>query len=364
MDGELRSGALRARTRELTAVGDRFDWERAVRVAGDVGGTRLGVLLLMATYANRDGGQIRVSYARLAEEAQLTERAIGGHVRGALQSGWLQCEVRGGRSGDGVAVPSVYSLATPSRDTSTGTPVPDEVSMSTGTTVPVETSSAGTAVPVESALNRNVDAPQQERGSTSTGTRVPTTKKNTTKTTTNTTPPPPTNQPDGGSISDRLVVVVENSAQTSQPASGSAESLDALVEVILRKLPDQLAGVLDRRRLTQEVARLPHLGWTPELLAKAVTDWSWAGARSGGAVIHWVSRLDAPPAPTVKGNRTRPDVEAAVAEVQRKLGRFPEDIVTAAVARSREIAGRNAPELRVLKDAFQTLATEAAQEAS
>lgn len=92
----------------------RFEWERALRSAAEVTGTRLLVLLALGTYMDHAGAGARPGDARLAEELGVTDRTIRAHLRWAREAGWLERVSKGHGAGQGVARASVWAAALPS----------------------------------------------------------------------------------------------------------------------------------------------------------------------------------------------------------------------------------------------------------
>lgn len=78
----------------------RDRWERVVREDPRVTKTTLFVLLLSATYANRDGSNLRVGVKRLAEASGLGEQTIRRGLTEGRELGYLHRDVRGHRSGE------------------------------------------------------------------------------------------------------------------------------------------------------------------------------------------------------------------------------------------------------------------------
>ena len=109
---------------------DRFTWERQLRASADVTGTRLLVLLMLATWMDADGQNARPGQALLAEATGLADRTVRAHLASAVEDGWLVLERRGHRAGT-VAVASCYRATVPNRHPRTGWESP------TGTTTPV-----------------------------------------------------------------------------------------------------------------------------------------------------------------------------------------------------------------------------------
>lgn len=149
----------------MTEVG-RFNWERALR--GDEGptGTRLLVLLTLATYMNADGTNASASQATLARATGQAARTVRQHLAAAVEDGWLERTRRGHRRGDGVNVTSSYDASLPARVRQLRQPEEH----------PEAQVSTGTATPLEEVLYRQEDASLPARDSTSTGAGVPPTK--------------------------------------------------------------------------------------------------------------------------------------------------------------------------------------------
>jgi len=121
----------------------RFDWERALLACPDVTGTRLLVLLVLATYMRADGTEARPTQATLADACGLKERAVRGHLSWAVDAGWLVRVQRGHRVTSDVAVASTY------RTPGTQPASPCRLATDpTGTTVPVDATPTGSPVPV------------------------------------------------------------------------------------------------------------------------------------------------------------------------------------------------------------------------
>jgi len=145
---------------------DRFSWEKAVRCSPEVVGTRMLVLLTVATYMDNETGKARPSQATLAADVGITDRAVRGHLTSAVMDGWLLLLARGHRLGDGTSVSSIYKAAIPAG-------AAHEQVASTGTGVPPEDDLNRNGGTGRESLNRNVGAPQPEAGRASTGTGVP-----------------------------------------------------------------------------------------------------------------------------------------------------------------------------------------------
>lgn len=100
----------------MTAAGGglqfRDRWERVVRDDPRVERTTLLVLLLAATYANRDGSSVRVGVRTLAECSGLAEPTIRRGLSEARDLGYLYRVSRGHRSGD-LAVSDEHRLSMP-----------------------------------------------------------------------------------------------------------------------------------------------------------------------------------------------------------------------------------------------------------
>lgn len=94
-------------------MSSRFEWERALRRA-DLPATRKHVLMTLSTFANK-AGEARPSQETIAEAAGLSVRAVGGHVRAALDDGWIVRTRKGRGAGDnrGKAMASEYLLTIP-----------------------------------------------------------------------------------------------------------------------------------------------------------------------------------------------------------------------------------------------------------
>ena len=94
-------------------MSSRFDWERALRKA-DVPATRKLVLLTLSSFANKNG-EARPSQEKIAEASGLSVRAVGGHVREALNEGWLVRTRKGRGAGENrrKALASEYLLTIP-----------------------------------------------------------------------------------------------------------------------------------------------------------------------------------------------------------------------------------------------------------
>lgn len=77
----------------------RFEWERAIRVLDLRPPTRKLVALMVATYADKDGGNAHPGEDRLAAECGITARAVRGHLEALRQVGLLERTFRGSSSG-------------------------------------------------------------------------------------------------------------------------------------------------------------------------------------------------------------------------------------------------------------------------
>lgn len=124
---------------------DRWTWERAVRSDPRIIRTTLTVALLLATYANADGGNVRPGVRHLAEQSGLGESTVRKHVTLLTDNGFLRQERRGHRTGAGEFYTSVFHLTTATTaavETLDAGPVDN--SPSTVTPVAVEDSSTAT----------------------------------------------------------------------------------------------------------------------------------------------------------------------------------------------------------------------------
>ena len=138
---------------------DRFTWERQLRASDGVVGTRLLVLLTLATWMDADGGNAHPGHALVAEVTGLAERTVRQHLAGAVEEGWLELVRRGHRAGT-VPVASCYRATIPTGARLPVGEVPSGVEppvgpvdngTPTGTTVPVgpvdTTTPTGTPTP-------------------------------------------------------------------------------------------------------------------------------------------------------------------------------------------------------------------------
>jgi hypothetical protein len=148
---------------------DRFTWERALKADPEITGTRLLVLLTVATCMDANGTNARPSQATIAEDTGLKDRAVRGHLSWAVANGWLVLVQRGHRIiNSDRSVASLYRACTPQPappcrlNGSTGGPT-------TGTAMPVVGGTSGTPEPVVA----DADAPQPARNGSTTGTPVP-----------------------------------------------------------------------------------------------------------------------------------------------------------------------------------------------
>ncbi len=134
----------------------RFRWEQHVRADADVTGSLLLVLLVTATYADADGGRVRVSEQGLSTATGLSSRSVRRHLDDARSRGLLRRVRRGHRLGSGEAVVSEHELALPAQpDTGDRKTHP-----STGQPRPVDDASTGH----REDLNRTPVAPQPDTG--------------------------------------------------------------------------------------------------------------------------------------------------------------------------------------------------------
>lgn len=78
---------------------DRFIWERLLLGAGQLTPARCHVLLVLAVYMSRDGGQARPGLDNLCAAAGRSRSVVLAHLRDAVAAGWLGQVVRGGRRG-------------------------------------------------------------------------------------------------------------------------------------------------------------------------------------------------------------------------------------------------------------------------
>lgn len=93
----------------------RFEWERELLEAPDVGGTMLCVLLALGTYMSaKDGRRARPGHARLARQAGLGESTVRRHLAAAVRTGWLATSGHhGGHLSDGTAIALTYAATRP-----------------------------------------------------------------------------------------------------------------------------------------------------------------------------------------------------------------------------------------------------------
>jgi hypothetical protein len=143
----------------------RFEWERRLRASASVTGTRLLVLLALATYMDADGAGARPTQQTLAKAIGLQERAVRGHLTTAIADGWIE-RTHKGRQGSA----SVYRATIPAAE------VEDQPAS------PCRLEVGGTEVPV-SAPNRHLDVAQPASPRRHTGTGMPPTTSDHAKTT-------------------------------------------------------------------------------------------------------------------------------------------------------------------------------------
>ncbi len=89
----------------------RFRWERALRVSDLPSGARF-VGLMLATFADNDGGSARPGVKKLAECCALTEPTVSGHLVKLRAAGWVARTEEGSRTGRRNYA-DVYRLAIP-----------------------------------------------------------------------------------------------------------------------------------------------------------------------------------------------------------------------------------------------------------
>lgn len=105
--------AARPSTATSQAMG-RFVWEKRLRAAKDISWSARATGLLLATYANRDGSNVRPGVPRLMKDTGLKERALRNHLAELRNAGyivetsnWTAAEQRAQK------LATVYQLAVP-----------------------------------------------------------------------------------------------------------------------------------------------------------------------------------------------------------------------------------------------------------
>ena len=141
----------------------RFDWERAIRALPIRPPLRKLVALMIATYANGNGGNAHPGEDRLAEECGITTRAVRGHLAALREVGLLVRTFNGSQSGRR-RLADEYELAIPA-DVLSRLQEADHRNEGSGVREPI----TGTSVPD----HRNPGAKHRNEGSQITGTRVP-----------------------------------------------------------------------------------------------------------------------------------------------------------------------------------------------
>lgn len=117
----------------MTAARDqmlRDRWEQCLRNDPRITRSSLLVLMLMATYGDRDGTRISVGIERICTDTGLGEATVRKAIKAGTRTKYLARDMRGHRLGDGSARSSEYHLTVPFPVTSTRSPVTvDESSM-------------------------------------------------------------------------------------------------------------------------------------------------------------------------------------------------------------------------------------------
>lgn len=151
---------------------DTFSWVRIIRDDSKVEKLLLATALVLASYADSDGGGIRPGEKRLAEGIGVDVRTVRRHLQALRELGYICQEKRGHRSGDGHAFATLYQLTVPSVE-SDG--VEGDLGASTGQSCPVHP----VENPVHSAQSTGHPCPVEEistgQNSVSTGQPCPTT---------------------------------------------------------------------------------------------------------------------------------------------------------------------------------------------
>jgi hypothetical protein len=91
----------------------RDTWERCLRADPRITGSTLCVLLLVATYGNRDGTRARPGVPQLVEDTGWSDSTVTRAFKIGRETGYLREVVRGHRLGDGTVVASEYALNLP-----------------------------------------------------------------------------------------------------------------------------------------------------------------------------------------------------------------------------------------------------------
>lgn len=211
---------------------DRGPWLDRLRSSSLPFGTR-GVLAILATYMDPDGGGAFPSLDTLAEACGLSRRHVTNHLRPALDAGWLQ---RTSSRGPGASTRYFAAAPIASAAAESGQPASRSLQPSPGTRLP------------ESG----------QPASWSPGSPLPTTTPSTTPTTTTTVAREPVQPPlvaalTGGGGGDEPSTT---SRTTAPPAAAAAPQLaDAsAVDAVLARLPDALRARTRRQRADQAAA--------------------------------------------------------------------------------------------------------------
>jgi hypothetical protein len=97
---------------DLRPAVTQYGWFAALRDSPDVAGTRMLVLLTVASYMSPDGTGARPSIATLSANTRLSDKTVRRHLEWAKTAGWLVVK-RGGRRGNGRADSNEYTAALP-----------------------------------------------------------------------------------------------------------------------------------------------------------------------------------------------------------------------------------------------------------
>lgn len=211
---------------------DRGPWLDRLRSSSLPFGTR-GVLAILATYMDPDGGGAFPSLDTLAEACGLSRRHVTNHLRPALDAGWLQ---RTSSRGPGASTRYFAAAPIASAAAESGQPASRSLQPSPGTRLP------------ESG----------QPASWSPGSPLPTTTPSTTPTTTTTVAREPVQPPlvaalTGGGGGDEHSTTTTT---TAPPAAADAPpgADPAAVDLVLARLPDALRARTPRHRVEQATA--------------------------------------------------------------------------------------------------------------
>lgn len=90
-----------------------YVWQKAMHVACDLPEPVRYSLGVLALYMDPDGTSGRPGFARFMLARRKADKTVRRHIEQAIAAGWLICDLRGGRDGQGVTRASSYSGALP-----------------------------------------------------------------------------------------------------------------------------------------------------------------------------------------------------------------------------------------------------------